>query len=473
MADAIQGLPPGATLVSGTVPDQQASSGGLPPGATLVSGNVPPPAAPPAPGTTGVEGALNKIGEFGAGIVSGAVESMGQTIQALPWVGKKILSPDDMRLEREYFKPGSPAEQAGQTGGAIAEPVLEFVLGDEALKGVALAEKLGIASRIAKIAQDSPYIGKLLQHGVNAARMGTVGAAEATAKGATPSQAVTAGILTGVGGEAIPAVGSTIEKAAPVTSAVADWMTKLKNPFRGALDNPTAPPAAMAEAAAQPVAQAGVKAAAPTVGASFRSGIDVDTPFKAAKQIYQTVDDAAKTDFKILYEKLDTAQDAARIAAPGSPEEAVAQRNIKATEDSIADHKAIAAKSGVPDVDKTLALADAKFAETQANKDFNTKFFGNQGVISGNVAHGVPETINVDKAIDAVENLDKPNKFGVSRLQQTSLGKDGAFKLKQYLYDAQKAGKTALDQRTLRNLILKISVPVATGALGLGYELTK
>ena len=54
------GLPPGATLVSGSLPDQPTSSGGLPPGATLVSGDV------PAPGTTGVTGFLNKVGEGGA-----------------------------------------------------------------------------------------------------------------------------------------------------------------------------------------------------------------------------------------------------------------------------------------------------------------------------------------------------------------------------------------------------------------------
>ena len=46
---------------------------------------TPLPAA--APGTTGVSGALNKIGEFGAGVVPGAVESMGETIQifAVGW----------------------------------------------------------------------------------------------------------------------------------------------------------------------------------------------------------------------------------------------------------------------------------------------------------------------------------------------------------------------------------------------------
>lgn len=261
-------------------------------------------------------------------------------------------------------------------------------------------------------------------------------------------------------------------QAAPAPSA-APTKSLLTNPFRAKLKAQMATPEAAGEAASQPIARAGVKATAPTVGASLRSGIDVETPLAAAKRLYQTVDDAAKTDFKVLYDKLDAAQDAARTAAPGSPEEAVAQRNIKAVEDSIADHKAIAEKSGVPNVDKTLAQADAKFAETQANKDFNSKFFGNQSVISGNIAHGAPESINVDNAIKTLENFDKPNKFGISRLQQTSLGKDGAFKLKQVLYDAKQAGQTAMDARVLRNTILKFGIPGLASALGLGYELTK
>jgi hypothetical protein len=465
----IQGLPEGAVLkpIASQPAVDPSQIQGLPAGAELrpIAGA---PEAPPDTSST-----LSKVGDFAKGIGEGAVSSMGETIQSLPWVGKRILSPEAMSAEREYFRPGSAAEKHGQTTGDIAEPVLEFVMGDEALKGLAIADKIGIAGKIAKIAQDSPYIGKILQHGVNAARTGTVGTTEALAKGATLPEALKTGAGVAVGGEALSAAADAVAAPAGSTEGL---MTRLTNPFRKLIQTQTASPAAAGEAVSQPIAQAGVKATAPTVGASLRSGIDVETPLAAAKKLYQTVDDAAKTDFKVLYDKMDAAQDAARIAAPGSPEEAVAQRNIKATQDSIDEHKAIAARSGVPNVDKTLAQADAKFAETQANKDFNSKFFGSQGVISGNVAHSVPEKIDVDAAIKTLENFDKPNKFGISRMQQTSLGKDGAFKLKQVLYDAQKAGQTAMDSRALRNTVLKlvgIGGGVATTAAGAAYELTK
>src|ERR1700733_14219998 len=68
------------------------------------------PAAPPAQSDNTQPGLLtragNAIGEFGAGIIPGAVQAMGDTIQSLPYVGKKIISPEAMQAEREYFKPG-------------------------------------------------------------------------------------------------------------------------------------------------------------------------------------------------------------------------------------------------------------------------------------------------------------------------------------------------------------------------------
>jgi hypothetical protein len=209
------------------------------------------------------------------------------------------------------------------------------------------------------------------------------------------------------------------------------------------------------------------------VGPSLRSGIDVETPYADAKKLYGTVDDAARTDFKALYDKLDGAQDAARQALSGSPEEAKAQLAVKNAEDAITDAKKIAANSGVPDVDKTLAQADKKFTETQANKDFNSRW---SKVISGNVAHGAPETIDVNQGIKVLEDMDKPNKYGLRRLQQTSLGPEGAKQLKQVLYDAQKAGEKAMSDRALRTKMGKYAawlIPTATGAAITGYELAK
>ena len=168
-----------------------------------------------------VENAANKLGEFAAGVVPGAIEGAGQTIQSLPYIGKKIISPEAMAAERSYFAPGSKAEAAGQVGGGVGEGVLEFVLGDEALKGLSIADKIGIASKIEKVAKESPYIGALLRHGVTAARNGTVGTAEALAKGATLPEALKSGAETGLISGTLGAAGELAETAPTTTERAA------------------------------------------------------------------------------------------------------------------------------------------------------------------------------------------------------------------------------------------------------------
>jgi len=473
----IQGLPDGAVLKpigSAQTAVDPSQIQGLPAGAVLkpIAGIDDTTSSSPAPGTTGVSGFLNKVGEGGA-------EAARDIYSAVKPLAERAAT---------SMIPGMPLVQAAQDLPGVAKTIWDNLppvqLADSVKQILPLVDAYEKAR--AKGAPISDAINAVndaaKQHTSNIIQIAPVVEAfkanptRETARALTDAAALAASMFVGGGPEAAAAVPEEAAAVAPAAAPAAEsegLLTRLTNPFKAKLKAQMATPEAVGEAASQPIAQAGVKSAAPTVGASLRSGIDVEKPLAAAKKLYQVVDDAAKTDFKVLYDKLDAAQDAARIAAPGSPEEAVAQRNIKAVEDSITEHKAIAEKSGVPNVDKTLAQADAKFAETQANKDFNSKFFGNQGVISGNIAHGAPETINVDNAIKTLENFDKPNKFGVSRLQMTSLGKDGAFKLKQVLYDAQKAGQTAMDARTLRNTILKWGIPGVGSALGVGYELTK
>ena len=441
--------------------------------------NQGPVQAPAAAGTTGVSGALNKIGEFGAGVVPGAVESMGETIQSLPWVGKKIISPEAMQAEREFFKPGTEAEKYGQTTGHIAEPILEFVLGDEALKGVALAEKLGIASKIAKVAQDSPYIGKLLQHGVNAARMGTVGAAEASAKGATPGEAIKTGVVTGLGGEAIPAIGSTLDAVAPgLASKAAAVATKLTNPFRraAATDPGFIDQVWHGEQVAQAPAQAATRAAAKAAGSEVglstvqpeglrtlaEEPISVVNGLK--KGVYSQVDRAAGTDLKTLYDKLDAINDKIDLEASGSPAEAKLEEARTSQMQTIEDAKAQARAKGV-DVDKMLAKGDALHTREMALRDFQKGVLKNVNIVPGNVAHGTPETVTIDSAVKAIQKLQDNTKFGAPRLEQ-ALGKDGAKKLLDGLYDAQRQGIKAASRQKLAQWVGGILGGATIGTLG-------
>lgn len=461
--------------------DPLASIGGIPDTATpqqdplAAIGGIPDsPSTPDVPTKPDASLGVNQaIADVGTGFVKGAgdtVSGISHLIHKIPVVGETLAPSAGISALDTLDTSKNTAESVGKG----LEGIAEFATGDEALSGlakahkfVALAQKYPSVAHVLNMASAHPWLAKIISEGVKGA---VVGGAEGTVKGAQKDQAVKGGVAGAETGGAVGAVLGAVTGAIPV-------IKNLKiNPFRKAMEaiqDITAPPKVAGEAVSQPMAQAGVQAAAPTVGPSFRSGIDFKTPLADAKALYKTVDDAAKTDFKALYDKLDAAHDAAREAGIGSAEEAKAELAIKNTQEAIDEAKKVAAKSGVPDVDKVLSKADAKFTETQANKDLNKKFFGSQDVVLGNVAHGAPETLNIDSAIKALENLDKPNRFGVSRLQQTSLGPKGAFALKQFLYDAQKAGEKAMDSRALRNKMLALGSAAAGTALGVGYELSK
>jgi ElaB/YqjD/DUF883 family membrane-anchored ribosome-binding protein len=478
------GLPPGATLVSGEVPSQPtdaSTTAGLPPGATLVSGTVPQatPAVPPSD-TRNPADIFGKVQDFGTGIFKGAAESMGETIQNLPWVGKKILSPEAMQAEREYFKPGSAADKFGQTTGDIAEPILEFVLGDEALKGLALADKIGLASKLADFATKNPYVGKILQHGINAARMGTVGTAEALGKGATLPHALETGAATGVGGELLSA-------AADAAPAAVKAVRGFTNPFRKAA---SADPGfiqqvlqgeQVAQVPAQAATRAAVKAGGAEVGLSTVQPAGLRTlaeePISIVnglkKNVYGQVDKAAGTDIKTLYDKLDAINDKIDLEASGSPAEAKLEEARTSQMQTIEDAKAQARTKGV-DVDKMLAKGDALHTREMALRDLQKGFLKNVNIVPGNAAAGTPETINVDSAVRAVQKLQDNTKFGAPRLEQ-ALGKDGAKKFLDGLYAAQRGGAKAIKAQELMSN-LKTIAEWTGGLSGAGlatYEILK
>jgi hypothetical protein len=390
------------------------------------------------------EESLAKVGSFAKGVGEGAVTSMGESIQSLPWVGKKILSPEAMQAEREYFKPGSAAEKYGQTTGDIAEPVLEFVMGDEALKGLAIADKVGLASKIAKIAQDSPYIGKLLQHGVNAARMGTVGTAEALAKGATPSQAVKTGAATGVGGEAL----STAVEAAPAAAkAVKGLVTPGTDEGVMSRFNPFRLPKTIQEIGAgtdiaQPAAEEAVHGVTGGGAGPVLQGATtaVDKPIAdlAAQKTtaYKQIDDAVGFDFKA--EKLKLKDTEYAIKQPGADKVGL-QKEIDDSTKRIADaNTTLAAKNIDPKV------ADALNTSWQAAANYR------QTLVRATASDG---TIDVNKLLTGSKNL-RFSKWG-DRLAQAfgkgdvKAGKAIADSYIAQLEAAKKAGVAAVRTQTI------------------------
>lgn len=92
-----------------------------------------------------------------------------------------------------------PPEGVAQDIGEIGENVMEFVAGDEALKGLTAADKLGVAQKIINFAEKAPkWASKALDIGLAALRQGTVGGAQTIAKGGTADEAAeTGGVVAG------------------------------------------------------------------------------------------------------------------------------------------------------------------------------------------------------------------------------------------------------------------------------------
>ena len=131
----------------------------------------------------------------------GFVKGVGDTVNTLSGlisrVAPSVVRPQDVQNVKavETAKPGTL-----QIPGKVGESVAEFFLGDEALKGLSVAERLGLATKVTKLAESNPMIAKIIGHGLAAVRGGVVTAGQQLAHGATPTDAATAGgIATGLG----------------------------------------------------------------------------------------------------------------------------------------------------------------------------------------------------------------------------------------------------------------------------------
>lgn len=267
-------------------------------------------------------------------------------------------------------------------------------------------------------------------------------------------------------GQAVTALGTAgVAKALPAVADVAGkTVDAVKNSdiVQGAGKAQAPATSALRAGAEASAADAGV-AAGDTSG-SIRSMLDDPIEELSTKEraSYDTINKASGTDLKSLYDHANDVQDA--LDDPTNiAQRTVLQKDLQTTQSQIADGEAKARANGVdPDM-----LNDAKEMTKQryAMETINQKLFNNESVVKGNLEHGAPESINVDSAIRQVENLDKPSKFAPrgtpSRLQQ-ALGEDGANSLKQGLYDAQKAGQSAVTKQT----IAKWVGGVAAGAVG-------
>jgi hypothetical protein len=206
---------------------------------------------------------------------------------------------------------------------------------------------------------------------------------------------------------------------------------------------------------AQPAAKSALKEAAGTDTSSLRESLSdpITEAETNAKELYKQIDDATGSDIKQLGEKLKVANRALRKSVSDAEDEALTTRRDQITE-RIAAAKQQAISRGVSP--KVLDQADAEFKRMSALTDVEKRVFKNPDVVQGNDAHGTPESIDIDKAVKALQKLQDNEKYGGPRLEQ-AFGEDGAKTLLDKFYGAQRQGVHAMKMQKVARWIAAVA----------------
>jgi len=454
------GLLPGETETPIQASPTQTSSTGLQPGETETPimppdvvarhqrGENPNAVIAEPTNDSGPAGVADQISRGGIRLGTGAVKGMADTIHtAGAFLHDKLGIPMPDEVMNPELAGGTDAKNSGEAAGKFGEAVGEFFLGDEAVKGLSISERLGMAQKVMKISAEHPFIAKALAVGMKALRQGSVGAGAALVKGATPGQALETGAAVAGGSAALDTVAAGASALKPV----------VQDAIKG-------------ESVAQPAAQAALRtnpwAAARAANQSLSTTLDapIEKAAAARQSAYNLLDNSAGTDVKALYSKLENTEYQIRQLTDTQEDvqkEAVLEKARTATMDKIAEARQnVIEKLGTKNGPEAFDKADQLFKQEQALKDLQSKVFKNPNIVQGNTAAGTPETVNVDSAVKALQKMQNDTSYGSPRLEQ-AIGKDSAKKMLADLYAAQRAGQKAISRQDFAKLLAGHAARVA------------
>jgi hypothetical protein len=201
--------------------------------------------------TSAEEATENVATGLGKGLES-TTEGIGNLISKIPGIGPKIIPTEGLAAEKEQATPHGTAQWVGYGG----ENLAEFMLGDEALKGLSMADKfkqisgaMGILEKSPRIMRalqmgadvgkataelgpeeqeaikKSPMLARLVGAGMDTIRQGAVQGAQTLTKtggdaGEAAKQGAETGVASGVLGTAFGTLGRAAEKAGEAGAAV-------------------------------------------------------------------------------------------------------------------------------------------------------------------------------------------------------------------------------------------------------------
>ena len=147
-----------------------------------------------------------------AGVAMGAVKGAAETAHTVGRAVNAVTGDNIPGLPTSLQQPVSlQAENTSESIGKGAEGVLEFIAGDQALKGLTWAQKFQKLGKIAEILEAHPTLAKIANVGFNALRQGTVGAAQTVVHGGSAQDAATTGAVTAATGGALEVAGEGVQ----------------------------------------------------------------------------------------------------------------------------------------------------------------------------------------------------------------------------------------------------------------------
>ena len=209
----------------------------------------------------------------------------------------------------------------------------------------------------------------------------------------------------------------------------------------------------------QEPAQAALREAAGSGEPSLRESLTKPIAESEAKAdaLYKQIDESG-VDVKAMNRKLQNTNRQLKTLTD-TPEDQAMEAKLEQSRTGLMDK---IKESGVDP--KLIKQADAQFRQSRALADVEAKIFKNPEIVEGNSKFGTEETVNVDKAIKALEKLES-SKYG-ARVEQ-AFGKEGANELKSKLYAAQRQGVHALKMQQVAKWVAGI-VGAGTVAKGVG-----
>ncbi|HEX4068174.1 MAG TPA: hypothetical protein VHZ09_19300 [Acidobacteriaceae bacterium] len=473
----IPGLPAGATIgdpVSQDTPVNQPQVSGLPPGATIGApvsqdtavdqsqiAQAPSPVSNVHPGNSGMF-------DVETGAMQGLAESADTALNLIRKTPLGSIAPNAMQHVENVLnnmKQGDPDADAttkmGQWAGRTGEAGAEFYLGDEALKGLSVADRLLNAGKMAKVVEGSP----LLTRAVQALRSATLGSAEGTKTGHPVAGAALGAVAPAAGSLAATAAGKAAEAATPllenikaaikpgvVQDAIQSEMRNVINDFAN-------------EAGVNPSAATSIRDVAHDVSGNLES---------KAKQSYQALDDAMGGRAQRFQDAIKNVQQKIRELNGIDPDQEGAYveklndlqaAHEKATDEATAELKA----QGKDQTAKQLLdQANSDFRKNKAMLDLSKNIRASvdnttpRPEIAAQAKRPIPEKIDTKKLVTNLNKMANPPSPGVpSRLEQAI----GANRAQRLLASANDAHQTAQAAQTLRRVASRV------GLVGGGYEL--